>query len=181
VTGCDIETPRSLAKNVAGEKKERTLFLQLYSCSVSLLQTTPQWSHCGPARISIPQYQLQLTRLHLLQCLLRNLRRARGAVRDTTDRPPAKPALRQSLLTEPKTLPVIDQDLYRCPSPVPEYKHAPGEGIFLKLIAAHTGQSVYAIPKVDGIHSHKYPHLRRQREHLDLCSQKGFFYPAPVH
>jgi hypothetical protein len=80
------------------------------------------------------------------QLRLMRLEHARGLF---TARPPHESPLRQPLLRQPETLPVIDQDADRSSTPAPEYKQASRERIGLEFVLAQSRERVDALPAID--------------------------------
>src|SRR5450755_4712683 len=80
-------------------------------------------------------------------------------------RPPAKTSFGQALGRQPKSLPVIDQQLDRGCPPAAEHKQATRERIGIELGTAQFGQRVDTLAEVDGLYRHQNPHLRRDLQH----------------
>jgi len=74
--------------------------------------------------------------------------------------PPAKPPLRQSLLTQPEPLTIVHQKLDRGMTAVAKHKHSARERVKVYHITAQTAQPVNALAEIHRLYSHIYAHLR---------------------
>jgi hypothetical protein len=79
--------------------------------------------------------------------------------------PEGKPATRQTLLAEPETLAVVDQNLDRCPCAVAEDEQPPAERIGGQALPADAGQAIDAGPKIDRFDRDQETHVRRDLDH----------------
>src|SRR5215471_2925867 len=82
-----------------------------------------------------------------------------------TGRPPQKASFRQTFLTEPKSLSIVDQNTNGCASPAPEQKHATGKRILMKPLFTEPRQRVDTLPAVHGIDCDQDLHLWRDLNH----------------
>src|ERR1700690_731844 len=80
-------------------------------------------------------------------------------------RPEPKSPRRQTLLAEPKTLAVVDQNLQGFGAAIAKDKHRAAHGVRGKLLPAHPAQSINALPKIRRLHGHPNPHVRRELNH----------------
>jgi len=120
----------------------------------------PQRRYLSPDRIAVPDQKLKLMSHQNLQ--LPNL----------IAWPPPKPTPAQSLLAEPKSLAVIDEDLDRRTSFVTKYKQQSRERVCLQHFPAYPGQAINAPAKVHRLHRHPDLHLRSDLDHHP-CLQKA--------
>ena len=82
-----------------------------------------------------------------------------------TLRPPAEPSSREALLTQPKSLAVVDQYFYRCPFPVAENKDTAAERITFELLAAYLGEPINALSKIGRLYGDQNAHLWGDLDH----------------
>jgi hypothetical protein len=83
----------------------------------------------------------------------------------TVGRPTWKTAAGQSLVTNPKALSVVSQNLYRRTPPVAEHKQPAAKRISAELRPAHPRQTIDAGAKINARDSYQDAHLRRQLNH----------------
>jgi len=74
--------------------------------------------------------------------------------------PPAKPPLRQSLLTQPETLAIVHQEFDRGMASIAKHKHSARERVKVYHITTQTAQPVNALAEIHRLYSHIYAHLR---------------------
>src|ERR1035441_1575150 len=102
-------------------------------------------------RVTAHQQYLQLMGLQLMDRAVR--------------RPIGKAALRQALVTDPKALTVVRQNLHGGAPSIAENEQPATEGIGMKMRTAHPRQTIDAGAKVDARHGHQDAHLRRELNH----------------
>ena len=117
--------------------------------------------HAAPRRRAFGRLRIAAGEQHLK---LMRLKRSRGII-SWSARPEPKSSRRQSLLAEPKTLTVVDQNLQGFGASVPKDEHRAAHGIAGKLLPAHPAQSINASPKIRRLYGHPNPHVRRELNH----------------
>ena len=91
--------------------------------------------------------------------------------------PPPETAMAQTLLTEPISLPVIDQYFQRGGCTIAENKHTAGERVVSEYLPTYPAQTVNAFSEVLRLHRHQDPHLGSDLDH-DPCPQKARIIPT---
>ena len=109
-------------------------------------QAAPRGSDLRPARIAVPQQQLQLMRLQRLR-------------RTETLGPPTKFPSRQTLVHHPKSLTVVDQESNRRGSPVAKNEDRPAERVSRQHLPAEPGQTVNPATEIRRLHRQQNAHL----------------------
>ena len=92
--------------------------------------------------------------------------------------PEGELASRQPLAAQPKSLPVVDQDLDGRASAVAEDEQRPAEWVSLQAPSAGPRQSVDAGTEIDRLDRHQNAHVRRERDHGAL--RKPLHTPAKL-
>lgn len=80
-------------------------------------------------------------------------------------KPGLEPPARQSLLTEPKPLAVVAQELEGRLAAVAKNKHGPRKWVCFEHLAADVGKAVDAFAEVDRFRAGKDAHLRADLDH----------------
>jgi hypothetical protein len=75
-------------------------------------------------------------------------------------RPPGKTSGGKAFLTQPKTLPIVNQKLQRFASPTRKDHQSARHRVDLKLLSAHLRQAVYPFAKIHRLDRQPNPHLR---------------------
>jgi len=89
----------------------------------------------------------------------------------------------QPLLHQPESLTIVRKALYGCSPTVSENKQAAGKRISLQYRFADSGESIYAVSKIDGFHCHQDSHLRCNLDHrlpLQNVSLRSFRSGVPI-
>src|SRR5437016_6019349 len=124
----------------------------------------PQRRSLGPRRISAEDQHLQFMR-------------QQGSGHPVGGgRPEAKLPPRQTLVAQPKSLPIVNQQLDRLLPAVAEDDDSPREGILFQHRATTARQAVNPTPKVRRLHCHQHAHLRGNLNHDR--PRKAFTNPA---
>ena len=80
-------------------------------------------------------------------------------------RPPTEPALREPLVAQPESLPVVQEHLDRGAATVAEDEDRTAHGIRSQHRAARLGQAVDPPAEVRRLHGDQHPRLRRDLDH----------------
>lgn len=83
----------------------------------------------------------------------------------TSCRPPVKTPFRKSLVTEPKSLAVVDQHFDGRASSISETKHHTAEGVLPKRLFAQPHEPIDPFAEIGRLHGDQNLHLRRDRQH----------------
>src|SRR5580658_569579 len=95
-------------------------------------------------------------------------------------RPPAEPALQESLNQQPKPCPSLSKDTYYRFSPASEDEHEPGKRIFRQLLLTEPCQRIDPLASVRRLDRHQYPHLRGDLDHPATSRHARSSAPSPA-
>lgn len=130
----------------------------------------PRHSPLGRSRIAASQEHLKLVRFQaprsasLLRC-----------------RPEPEPPRRETLLTKPEALAVVDQYLHRLAPTIAENKYGAGHGVGMEFLAADPAQPVDAAAEIRRLDRHQNAHVGGELDHdITLAEAPGPVRPHPL-